>query len=306
MDLTNTDIKIDDGILQNIDKKKKRIDTLRPISKEIEKKLLQDLKLKHTYHSIAIGGNKLTQNEVKRVIEDGIAIGGKSLKDHLEAKNDYDAFNMITENKRMKITGETIKRIHELVTRGIMKDGGKYRTINMKITGGQTSTPDYNNLTQIMSEYIKNIRNVKLDPIKKAAYIQHGLLRIHPFVDGNGRVARLLTNLYLIKQGYPPIIIKKEDTHKYYRVLQEADNGDLSSFATFIAIAANESLMFYLSNLIEDEKLIPLNELSKDGPYTQEYLSLRARQGQIDAIKIENIWYSTKQALEDYILKMGK
>ena len=109
-----------------------------------------------------------------------------------------------------------------------------------------------------------------------------------------------------MKNGYPPIILKKEERNQYFRVLQYADNGHLSPFSTLIAKEVHESLLFYLSNLLEDEQLIPLKELSKDSPYSQEYLSLRARQGQLDAIKIENMWHSSKQALEDYILKMGK
>jgi Fic family protein len=157
-----------------------------------------------------------------------------------------------------------------------------------------------------VDEYIKNIEKLKLHPVKKAVFIHHELLRIHPFIGGNGRVARLLTNLFLMKNGYPPIILKKEERNQYFRVLQYADNGHLSPFSTLIAKEVHESLLFYLSNLLEDEQLIPLKELSKDSPYSQEYLSLRARQGQLDAIKIENMWHSSKQALEDYILKMGK
>ena len=132
--------------------------------------------------------------------------------------------------------------------------------------------------------------------IKKSAYIHHEFVRIHPFIDGNGRVARLLTNLFLMKKGYPPIVLKKENRMKYYNLLQIADNNDLTPFTNFIARAVHESLMDYLSSLIEGEQLLPLKELSKNCPYSQEYLSLRARQGQLDAVKIDHIWHSSKHA----------
>ena len=104
-----------------------------------------------------------------------------------------------------------------------------------------------------------------------------------------------------MKEGYPPIVLNKEDRHKYYRVLQRADDGDLSPFAHFIAKAVHETLMYYLSSFVEDERLIPLKEIAAFSPYSQEYLSLRARQGKLDAVKIENVWYSSKHALKDYL-----
>ena len=152
-----------------------------------------------------------------------------------------------------------------------------------------------------MEEYISNLKELKLHPIKKTAFIHHELVLIHPFRDGNGRVSRLITNLYLMKQGYPSIILKKEDRRKYYQVLQRADDGDLSPFANFVAKAVHEALMYYLSSFVEDERLISLKEIAGFSLYSQEYLSLRARQGKLDAVKIENVWYSSKRALKEYM-----
>jgi len=308
MKLANTDIVIDQALLEKIKEKKNRLDTLRPIPKDALKKLLEDIRIRHTYHSDAIEGNNLTLKETKLVIEEGITIGGKPFKDHLEAKNDSDAFNLILEmvKSKTKITHETIQKLHEFVTKGLLIDSGKYRTTNVRITGSKISPPSFTKIPKLMDEYIKNINELKLHQIKKSAYIHHEFVRIHPFIDGNGRVARLLTNLFLMNKGYPPIVLKKENRKKYYKLLQIADNNNLSPFTNLIARAVNESLMYYLSSLIEDEQLLPLKELSKNSPYSQEYLSLRARQGQFDAVKIEHVWYSSKLALEEYILKMGK
>jgi len=222
---------------------------------------------------------------------------------YITAKNDAEAFDLMVKlvHAKKPVSQDIIQQIHEIVTKGILEVSGKCRTENVRITGSKTTPPSFSKIVKLMDEYISNIRELKLQPIKKAAFIQHELVLIHPFLDGNGRVARLITNLYLMNQGYPPIVLKKEDRRKYYRVLQSADDGDLSPFANFIAQAVHEALMYYLSSFVEDERLISLKEIADFFPYSQEYLSLRARQGKLDAVKIENVWYSSKRALKEYL-----
>jgi len=303
MKLDDTDIRLDNLLVKRIKEKKKRLDDLRPLSKDALKKLIEDIRLRHTYHSDAIEGNTLTLKETKLVLEEGVTIGGKPLKDHIEARNDAEAFDLMIKlvSEKKPITQDLIQDIHEIVTKGILNDAGKYRTSNVRITGSDTTPPSYSKIVKLMDEYIKDIKKIKLDPIKKAAFIHHKLVFIHPFYDGNGRVARLLTNLYLMKKGYPPIVLKKEERKKYYYSLNKADHGELSFFANFIAKDVNESLQYYLSSFIDEEHLASLRELAKDSTYSQDYLSLRARQGKLDAVKIDNVWYSSKKALEDYI-----
>jgi len=303
---TDTDIIIDDLLLKRIEEKKNRLDNLRPLGKDALKKLLEDIRLRHTYHSDAIEGNTLTLKETKLVIEEGITIGGKPLKDHIEARNDAEAFDLMIglAHEKKSISQKLIQRIHEPVTKGIIKDAGKYRTGNVRITGSTTTPPSFLKIVKLMDKYIQDIKKIKLKPIEKAAFIHYKLVWIHPFYDGNGRVARLLTNFYLMKKGYPPIVLKKEDRKKYYNNLNKADHGDLSPFAEFIAKAVNESLQYYLSVFIDEERLIPLRELTKHSSYSQEYLSLRARQGKLDAVKIDNVWHSSKKSLKDYLLEL--
>jgi len=302
MKYTDTDIIISGLLLRKIEQKKRKLDSLRPLPKDSLKKIMEDIRLRHTYHSDAIEGNTLTLQETKLVLEEGITIGGKPLKDHIEVRNDAEAFDLIIElvDSKKKISQEILQQIHEFVTKGILKNPGNYRTENVTITGAKIRPPSYIKIIKLIDEYIQNIEKLKLQTIKKAAFIHHEFVRIHPFIDGNGRVARLLTNFYLMKKGYPPIIIQKEDRKKYYISLNKADHGDLSDFATFIARAVNESLQYYLSSFIEEERLVILSDLSKKSDYSQEYLSLRARQGKLDAVKIDNIWYSSKRALKDY------
>jgi len=138
--------------------------------------------------------------------------------------------------------------------------------------------------------------------------MHHKLVEIHPFTDDNGRVARLLTNLYLMKEGYPPIVLRKDERGNYYQFLRSADGGNLGPFAKFIAKSVDESLTLYLAIFGDIDELVPLVELAKlrEYPYSPEYLGLRARQGVLDAVKIGRKWCSTRRALRDYIREHGK
>ncbi len=299
----DTDITIDELLQQKIEEKKKRLDKLRPLSQDALQNLLEDIRLRHTYHSDAIEGNTLTLQETKLVLEEGITIGGKPLKDHIEARNDAEAFDLMIDlvHEKKKLSHEIIQQIHQSVTKGTLQNPGQYRTDDVRVTGADVRPPSYLKVISLMDKYIKKINEAQKNPLQKAAYIHHELVRIHPFFDGNGRVARLLTNFYLMTKGYPLIIVKKEDRQKYYQALHKADHGDLSDFTLFIMQAVHESLQYYLSSFIEEDRLISLKDLSLHVPHSQEYLSLRARQGKLDAVKIENVWYSSKRAFKEYL-----
>lgn len=302
--MSDTDISlIQEKLLSRINSKMQRLNSLRPLPADAVKRLHGELRLLYTYHSNAIEGNTLTLSETKLVLEEGITIGGKSLREHLEATNNAKAFDLMEDiaKKRKAIDHVTIQRIHEAVTAGILEEAGKYRTKNVRITGAEKAPPDWSKVVKLMDEMIEKIAKNKKHPVETSAFLHHRFVEIHPFIDGNGRVARLLTNLYLISQGYPSAVLKKEDRGKYYRFLRAADAGNLAPFANFIGKAVDESLTLYLAIFGGTDELLPLKELAKETPYSQEYLSLRARQGVLDAVKIGKIWYSSKRAIEQYI-----
>ncbi len=314
--MPDSDTLIRSDLLEKIQRKKERVDAHRPLPESAVGKLRDELRLLHTYHSNAIEGNTLTLQETKLVLEEGITIGGKSVREHLEATNlaeAYDLIEAIAKDKR-EIDHTTIQQIHEVVVRGIDVDAGKYRVHNVLITGATKTPPDFSKVTRMMDDLIAFLnlnlqdKEKKEYPVKTAAFMHHKLVEIHPFTDGNGRVARLLTNLFLVKEGYPPIVLRKEERGKYYRFLRLADGGNLEPFANFIAKSVDESLTLYLAIFGGADELIPLAELGKlkECPYAQEYLALRARQGLLDAVKIGRKWFSTKQALTDYIREHAK
>ena len=302
--MPNTDTcVIHEKLFSRIIEKKKKVDSIRPLPSDSLKKLHEEMRLLHTYHSNAIEGNTLTLSETKLVLEEGLTIGGKSLREHLETVNNAKAFDFIESivGTKTKIDHITIQKIHEIVTVGILEEAGRYRTKNVRITGANKTPPDWSKVVNLMDELIENVEISEKNPIETSAFLHHRFVEIHPFIDGNGRVARLLTNLYLIGLGYSPIVIKTEDRKKYYRFLKAADAGNPGPFANFIAKAIDESFTMLLSIFGEEEELIPLKELAHETPYSQEYLSLRARQGALDAVKMGKKWFSSKRAVKQYI-----
>ncbi|AKB29051.1 Huntingtin interacting protein E-like protein [Methanosarcina siciliae T4/M] len=307
--MVNTDTSlIQEELLARIDEKMKQLNSMRPIPADALSRLHEEMRLVHTYHSNAIEGNTLTLQETKLVLEEGLTIGGKSLREHLEATNNAKAFDRMEElaKKKRAIDNIAIQEIHEIVTRSILEDAGRYRTRNVRIAGAVKAPPDWSKIVKLMDELIEKVAESKVHPIETASFLHHRFVEIHPFSDGNERVARLLTNLYLISRDCPPVVLKKEDREKYYKFLRAADAGNLGPFANFIAKAVDENLTLYLSISGGKDELMPLKELATETPYSQEYLSLRARQGLLDAVKIGKTWHSSKRAVEQYLSEHGK
>lgn len=238
-----------------VDKKKDWINSLRPFSNLMNKQLKNKLVVEWTYNSNAIEGNTLTLSETKVVLENGITIKGKPLKDHLEIINHKEAIDFIEELVREDcvLTEYNIKSIHHLILKEIdSANAGKYRQENVLISGAKHIPPDYINVPFEMQKLMENYKQWdNLHPIVKACYLHGEFAKIHPFVDGNGRTARLLLNFELIKNGYPPVIIKNEDGVEYYDALDKAHTTyNYSDFIEIIRKLVEES---------EDEYLFLLN-----------------------------------------------
>lgn len=153
------------------------------------------------------------------------------------------------------------------------------------------------------------VNGSELDLIIKSAIFHHRFVWIHPFFDGNGRTVRLVFNLFLMQAGFPPAIILKNDRKKYYEALNQANNGDYSKLVLLVIQALERSVDIYLSSLnntYDDYK--PISNIVEEEkiPYGQEYLSLLARQGKIDAFKEGRNWLTTKEAVWDYIEKRDR
>ena len=246
-------INIEDDFFSEVDNLNKKLNSKRPIPKATLKSLRESINLEWTYNSNGIEGNTLTLRETQVVLE-GITIGGKSMKEHLEVINHEQAIEYLDELVKEKepITEWNIKNLHQLVLKEIdNENAGKYREENVKIKGATHIPPDYLVVPELMGKLILNYKEWdKYHPIVKAALLHGELVKIHPFVDGNGRTSRLIMNLSLMNSGYLPVIIKKEKRLEYYNALDKAHiTGDYTDFVKLVDELEIEMLNKYLEML---------------------------------------------------------
>lgn len=299
---------LDPRIRQRLDAKLARLRALRPLNPTQVRKLREQLEIEMTYNSNAIEGNSLTLRETYLVLQEGMTIKGKSLRDHLEAKDHKEALDFLYDlvsQDRHTISAHLIRQLHQLVVQETEKAwAGRYRTGSVMIGGAAHMPPDAFDVPRMMDELIAWLKkNAKdMHPVELAAIFHHKIVYVHPFFDGNGRTARLAMNIVLMQRGYPLAIILKHDRKKYYRVLQEADRGKPAPLALFVAQAVERSLDVYLRTYEKSQgrKLLTLAAASRGTAYSSKYLNLLARSGRIGASKRGRIWYTTKEAIVQY------
>lgn len=244
-------------ILDRLAKKKEELDKYKPLPPELVKNLEDWFKVELTYSSNAIEGNSLSRIETAEVIDRGTAavISGKPLKDQLEAINHAKAIEFIKKlaHKRKShqfITEEDIKDIHRIILTGIDDNGaGKYRLSEVFIRGSNAEFPLPNAVPYAMGEFIQWLESIQdVNPIKLSEDAHFKFVSIHPFIDGNGRTARLLMNLILTIYGYPMAVIRNEDRTAYLATFEAArEKKDLGPFYTIIENAVERSLDAYIS-----------------------------------------------------------
>lgn len=298
-----------------LEEKLKRLNILRPISSTLLQKLKEQFEVEMTYNSNAIEGNTLTLKETYWVIQQGITVKGKSLKDHLEAKNHKEAldylYELIEHGISHTISEHLIRSLHSLVIQDIDKNiAGKYREVDVFITGTDHRPPSALEVPIQMRELIEWARknHDTMDRVEFSAIFHHKFVHIHPFQDGNGRTGRLLMNIFLMQYGFPMTIIQVNDRQKYYRTLQDADNRNYKPLCNFVTQAILRSLNIYLNvltpareKLNAGEEQISLQEATKFCSYSQAYLGKLAKEGRIDAHKEGRNWVTTEKAIKDYM-----
>lgn len=247
--------------LAEIDALRARLSTLRPLPVEALKKIEEAFNIEYTYESNRIEGNTLTLQETELVVNEGLTISGKSMREHLEAINHAEAIDYIRDFARSDaaISERTIKEIHALVLHGIDRDNaGRYRSVPVRISGSIHTPPQPYLLAEQMQAFMSKFAEMEaqsIHPVLIAAYLHEALVRIHPFIDGNGRTSRLLMNLYLLRHGYTLVNLKGSDDarRRYYNAL-EASHTDPVPFQKLVIEAEIASLRQYL------EVLAPNNE----------------------------------------------
>jgi len=296
-------------LLLKIDEKKARLDLYRPFSSPVVHSIKESLTLEWTYNSNSIEGNTLTLQETRMVLEDGLTVSGKSLNEYFEAVNHHEAIDYVENlvQPDYVFRERDILNVHELVMDRIDKEfAGRIRNAGVRISGANFVPHNARKVSDFIEELITWVNEEDLDmhPVIKATIFHHRFVWIHPFFDGNGRTARLVFNLLFLKDGYPPAIILKVDRKKYYTALNDANNGNLEKLFFLVGRAVMRSLDIYLSNLDDTAgDYAPISKIVNEPSisYGQEYVSLLARQGKIDAYKEGRVWYTTEKAVTDYI-----
>ncbi|KAF0134427.1 MAG: hypothetical protein FD145_652 [Candidatus Saganbacteria bacterium] len=245
-------------LLREIDEKKALIDKARPLPVVVLDKLTEYLNLEWTYNSNAIEGNTMTRQETMLILKEGLTISGKSMREHLEVTNHKNAIDYVGEilTKVEPVTKDDIKKIHTLILEGIdNRYAGKYRDVEVYISGSTYRPPRPDKLTDLMGQFslwlVERQDKKDFHPVKFAAQAHFKLVDIHPFVDGNGRTARLLMNLILMKYGYPVAIFECEAIKRssYYSALDIGHKGDLVNFEIMVAQYVNATADKYLESI---------------------------------------------------------
>lgn len=234
-------------LLEKIQGNKKILDAKRPLTQSEIKAIRKWFDVTYTYHTNAIEGNTLTLGETRMILEDGLTVGGKQVKEIFEAKNHKKALDLLFAivSGKEDLSEEIICDLHKKLLLDINdENAGNYRKIRVYITGSEELPPSAKKVPKLMKEFLKWYSNNKgkIDISELAALVHYKFVKIHPFIDGNGRIARLLVNLILLKNGYPPIIIPIIRRQEYIEAIKKGEE----NFTLFMLDIINVNLEDYL------------------------------------------------------------
>lgn len=256
--------------LGEVDRLRTEIDALRPISAEVEARVFQKFRLEWNYNSNAIEGNSLTFGETKAFIMEGLTATGKPFKDYLDIKGHNEVIDVLVDivRRNEELTETSIRNLHKILlvepykVPAITPDGspterlieiGRYketpnhvltRTGQVHYFAAPLETPA--RMAELMRWYREERDKKTTHPVMLAAIFHHAFVSIHPFDDGNGRMARILMNLILMQSGYLPTVLKLDRKTEYFLALEKGDVGEIDDFVIFVAQALIESETIYL------------------------------------------------------------
>ena len=241
-----------EAILERVTEKYNRLAIARPLPEESLQSLRDDFLVRYSHETTALEGNTLSLRETQVVLENGITIGGKFLREHLEVVNARDALVWLEDvaSADDSVSEDTIVRLHKIIMQGILgADAGCYRRQAVRIVGSSHIPPNWVKVPDAMAVFIERLHQGlgEEHPISFAARAHINLAAIHPFVDGNGRVSRMLVNLLLMRSGYPPALYSATDRVQYLETLERAQvQGKDEGFIALTATAVETMLDRYL------------------------------------------------------------
>lgn len=284
--------------------KKAQLDHYRPLPDALVRNLEEWFRVELTYTSNALEGNTLTRRETALVVEKGLTVGGKSLREHLEAANHAHALDFVynfATRLPSSITEKDILHIHDVILKGIDDDNaGYYRSVPVRISGSAVVLPNPRKVPDKMQDFTAWLQTADLHPVALASEAHYALVTIHPFVDGNGRTARLLMNLILMMYGYPPAIIRPRDRLAYIGALEKAQlGGSKEDYLKLIYKAVERSLVIYLQAAqgkdanadVEQRALLKIGELAKAAGQTASTIRYWTKEGLLAVEEIAESGY---------------
>ena len=300
------DIRMDPRLERRIAEKKAALDLQRPLPAPIVAKLYDDLRVRLTYHSNAIEGNTLDLSETQLVIEHGMTIGGHTMREHLEALHHADAYALLLELARADapLDETAIGALHGLALRDLVDTPGQYRAGAVFISGSEYRPPHHSQVPQLMRDLVDWIaaEGPTYPPIVRAALTHEMFLAIHPFLDGNGRTARLLLNLQLLRDGYPIALLLASWRPRYIRALEQAHHGQYGALVNIIGRAVEAGLDMFLEACatMPEELQRTLRDVAETCDIKPDYLGWLLRAGRIAGQKRAGRWYTSEAAVRRY------
>ena len=239
----------------------------RPLNDGILRKLQNNLRTEFIYNSNAIEGNTLTLRETDIILQFGITVKGKSLKEHNEVKGQEYALDFLNEvlKKEESLSIRLIREFHALILNDDKDNRGRFKQENNTILGAKFQTTPFYQVEEKLQELIDNFNESDKNLIEKVAKFHNDFEMVHPFNDGNGRTGRLLMNLELMKNGYPITIIKNEDRDDYYQALEIASiDKNYIPLTEFIKRSVENTFWIYYKHFNEETKEKFENYLKKN------------------------------------------
>ena len=257
-------------LLVEIDALKKEVDAVRPLKPEQEQRIMQKFRLDWNFHSNAIEGNKLSQGETRVFLLEGLTAHGKPLKDHLDIRGHDEVISWLLDfiRRKAELSEADIRGLHKVLlvepyqVEAVTTDGkktqkwiklGEYKSEPNQVTTPTGATRIFAlpedtpaKMGELVAWYRRQMGGEQIHPLITSALVHHQFVAIHPFDDGNGRMARILMNLILMQYGFPPVVIRTDEKDTYYFVLGKADAGETEEFVCFIAEKLIASLQLYL------------------------------------------------------------
>ena len=303
---------ISSGLASKIAGLKREFDLLRPLRPDMVCRMAMALKTEYAYHTISLEGNTLSLEETRLVIDYGMTVRNHPLREHLEAANIPKALEYIIElsKKSRKLKADDILALHSIVMRGIDEaEPGRFRSGYVAIAGSKYLPPPAYEVPFLVEQMVEHLNSnpFKLDPVELAFKAHLWLVSIHPFRDGNGRIARLLMGLILLRGGYPPAIIRREHRRRYLSVIEKAQTRlDFKPYYDFMAQELLTTMNAYLIMIRQqsgEDAVVSLAEAAKKYGLDPGYLGLLARRGILPAIKVGNRWHIRVKDLKTYLAK---